>query len=316
MTRIAFHDSSGGHDSPSLVYHLAHMLADQGQRTLILDLDPTSRLTAMCVSEDRLSELWQHDDDATISGYVLGLFTPANDPPQPKLEDLRPGLALLPGDLALALFEERLAWAWSRGDEPGAIVVSSILDRATSLAEQTHAADIVLMNLGTGLGAINRAALLAADHVITPVAPDLTSVHGLHVLGPELTHWRADWQACTTSPLGQARPLGYIVTTPAIALNQRSRARALYLQIPTVFRNAWRLTSEPVSDPATDPWCLGLMREYPGLRMLAQEARRPMFDLRPADGAIGAHMTSVVRCREDFDRLARTLLARANTPTS
>lgn len=35
-----------------------------------------------------------------------------------------------------------------------------------------------------------------------------------------------------------------------------------------------------------------------------------MFHLRPADGAIGAHMTSVVRCREDFDRLARTLLSR------
>ena len=36
-----------------------------------------------------------------------------------------------------------------------------------------------------------------------------------------------------------------------------------------------------------------------------------MFHLRPGDGAIGAQMTAVVRCREDFDHLARTILTRA-----
>lgn len=311
MTRIAFWDVTGGHETPTLVYHLAHMLADQGQRPLILDLDPSSRLTSMCVSEERLIELWLHDETNTIAGFLRGLLTALNDPPKPKIEELRSGLGLLPGNLALAFFEEPLAEAWSRGSDPGAIVISSILDRVTSLAQQTHAADIVLMNLGPSLGAINRAALLAADHVITPLAPDLTSVHSLHLLGPALSAWRTAWQARATSPPGQVRPLGYIVTTPAIALSRTPQAQHWQAQIPAAFRRGWPEASEPASDPSTDPWCLGLMREYPGLKILAREARRPMFDLRPADGAIGAHMTSVVRCREDFDRLARTLLARA-----
>jgi hypothetical protein len=166
------------------------------------------------------------------------------------------------------------------------------------------------VNLGPGLGAINRTALLNADHVIVPVAPDLNSIRGLAVLGMVLTNWVAAQRARATSPSRRIRPLGYIVTTPAIALSRRPLAESWYNLFPTAFRDAWAITSEPTSDPATDPWCLGLMREYPGLGTLAQEARRPMFDLRPADGAIGAHMNSVVRCREDFKHLARTILTR------
>jgi hypothetical protein len=53
------------------------------------------------------------------------------------------------------------------------------------------------------------------------------------------------------------------------------------------------------------------MRHYQSLMPLAQDAQKPMFHLRPADGAIGSHMAAVLRCREEFETLARTLLDRA-----
>ncbi len=37
---------------------------------------------------------------------------------------------------------------------------------------------------------------------------------------------------------------------------------------------------------------------------LAQEARKPMFLLKPADGAIGSHATAAQDCFKDFARLA------------
>ena len=43
---------------------------------------------------------------------------------------------------------------------------------------------------------------------------------------------------------------------------------------------------------------------------LAQDAQKPMFHLRPADGAIGAHMAAVMSCRDDFERLVGAILAR------
>jgi len=37
---------------------------------------------------------------------------------------------------------------------------------------------------------------------------------------------------------------------------------------------------------------------------MAQEARKPMFLLKPADGAIGGHQAAVQDCYSDFESLA------------
>jgi hypothetical protein len=37
---------------------------------------------------------------------------------------------------------------------------------------------------------------------------------------------------------------------------------------------------------------------------MAMEARKPMFLLKPSDGAIGAHVYAVQDCRKDFETLA------------
>jgi chromosome partitioning protein len=40
---------------------------------------------------------------------------------------------------------------------------------------------------------------------------------------------------------------------------------------------------------------------------LAMEAGKPIFHLKPADGAIGAHAAAVTECGKDFRRLALRL---------
>jgi hypothetical protein len=40
---------------------------------------------------------------------------------------------------------------------------------------------------------------------------------------------------------------------------------------------------------------------------MSQEARKPMFDLKPADGAIGSHAQLVRTCREEFEALATAI---------
>ena len=53
-------------------------------------------------------------------------------------------------------------------------------------------ADIVLIDVGPSLGAINRSALIATDYVVVPLAADLFSRQGLRNLGPTLRRWRVD----------------------------------------------------------------------------------------------------------------------------
>ena len=66
----------------------------------------------------------------------------------------------------------------------------------------------------------------------------------------------------------------------------------------------------PSLSVAKDPSCLGLLKHYPRLMPLAQEARKPLFALRSADGAIGAHVHAVESVRKDFARLAQAITQR------
>jgi chromosome partitioning protein len=59
-----------------------------------------------------------------------------------------------------------------------------------------------------------------------------------------------------------------------------------------------------------DPHCLALLKHYRSLMPMAEEARKPMFHLKPVDGAIGAHFKSAQEAYGDFEALARTNAAR------
>jgi len=51
-----------------------------------------------------------------------------------------------------------------------------------------------------------------------------------------------------------------------------------------------------------------LIKHYHSLAPLAQEARKPLFLLRSADGAIGAHQHAVRDAYGHFETLARRVL--------
>ena len=56
---------------------------------------------------------------------------------------------------------------------------------------------------------------------------------------------------------------------------------------------------------------LAQLKDYRSLMPMAQEASKPMFLLKPADGAIGGHQQAVTDCYQDFRRLAQIILERA-----
>jgi len=78
-------------------------------------------------------------------------------------------------------------------------------------------------------------------------------------------------------------------------------------KIPTVYRSA--VLGEAVMGRAVrvedDANCLAQLKHYRSLMPLAMEAHKPMFHLKPADGAIGAHVEAVRDCRNDFLAFAR-----------
>jgi cellulose biosynthesis protein BcsQ len=189
-----FFNNKGGVGKTTLTFNIAHLLAGRGVRVVVLDFDPQCNISAIFLDELRLFEIWE---DARSNGTVTGCLEPVRrgkgDVLPPRLERIADGLWLLPGHLALSRFEQTLAEEFAKTlatDNDRALDVTTSLDLLSNLAAEQVAADIMIMDLGPSLGALNRAALLACDHVVLPVAPDLFSLQGLRNVGPTLRESR------------------------------------------------------------------------------------------------------------------------------
>jgi cellulose biosynthesis protein BcsQ len=320
MTTIAFFNNKGGVGKTSLAYHLAWMFADRGLRIVAADLDPQANLTSMFLEEDRLEALWPEGaHPETILGCVDPLIEGTGDVKPTPVAQVEPGIALLPGDLGLSSFEDALSDSWPRclaGDRR-AFRVTSAFSRVIAAAVVEQKADLAVVDVGPNLGAINRAALISADYVVIPLGPDLFSLQGLRNLGPTLIRWRADWQqrlARNTEPSlllpgGRMQPVGYVMMRHSIRLDRPVKAYARWIErMPGVYRSSV-LNQSPATAPAMadDPNCLVQMKDYRSLMPMSQESNKPMFFLKPADGAIGGHQAAVRDCYADFRQLARRI---------
>ena len=195
---VTFFNNKGGVGQTSLVYHLAWMYAELGTRVVAVDLDPQANLTAAFLDEDELEALWPATGPGqTVFGSISPLLRGIGDIAATSMREIDERLALAPGDLSLSRFEDELSSQWPDcldGKERAFRVISAFRRLIIDGAEQFEA-DLVLVDVGPNLGAINRAALVAADHVVVPLAPDLFSLQGLRNLGPTLRRWREEWQA-------------------------------------------------------------------------------------------------------------------------
>ena len=329
MKTIALFNNKEGVGKTTLVYHLAWMFADMGHDVIAADLDPQSNLTSMFLDEDRLEELWpdgKHPN--TIHGVVEPILRGIGDIQAPHVEaidtqmDLHSGaLGLIAGDLALSGFEDKLSDAWPRchnRDESAFRTMTSFY-RAILIAAEQRGAELVLIDVGPNLGAINRAALIASQYVVIPLASDLYSLQGLRNLGPQLRLWREAWRELRGKnpdpelplPSGEMRPTGYVVMQHGTRAERPVKAYLRWMdRIPNEYRRSVANEPRDVSvHVENDPYCLAALKHYRSLMPLAMEARKPMFRLKPADGAIGAHAQAVRDCYTDFHALARQILS-------
>jgi cellulose biosynthesis protein BcsQ len=321
MITIAFFNNKGGVGKTSLVYHLAWMMADLGRRILAVDWDPQSNLTSIFLDSDQLESLWPDNNHRpTIYGALERAFQGTGTVVAPHLERLSSNLALIPGDLLLASIEDQLSLSWNQcqSGDPRAFRDTTALYEAARLAAAEVAAELVLIDVGPNLGAINRSALLAADYVITPLAPDLFSLQGLRNLGPKLQEWRNLWRQTKDKsrvkdlplPSGSMQPMGYVLMQHAIRDKRPVASYERWMRrIPEAYRTAVLDDRTPAPDlPSEDDHCLAMLRHYRSLMPMEMEARKPIFHLKPADGAIGAHYNAVKDCGKDFAALAAKIL--------
>lgn len=323
---LTFFNNKGGVGKTSLVYHLSWIFSEMGRRVVAIDLDPQANLTSAFLPEEKLEELWDAElllPKATTIYRCVQPLMEVGDIQEPITQRIRSGLHLVPGDLALAGFEDFLSQEWPNSLGSGNLlrafrVLTAFWIVAQKAATQ-HQADLILADVGPNLGAINRSALIGSDQVVIPLAADLFSLQGLRNLGPTLRHWRMDWRKRLDNwpspafalPEGKMAALGYLVQQHSERLSRPVKAYDRWAaRIPGVYRES--VLSDKTTPPrmADDPLCLARLKHYRSLVPMAQEARKPIFQLTAADGAIGSHSYGVQEARKDFNSLAQRILDR------
>ncbi|MDR2452614.1 MAG: AAA family ATPase [Candidatus Accumulibacter sp.] len=330
---ITFFNNKGGVGKTSLVYHLAWMMALQGKRVVACDLDPQANLTAAFLSEDDLTA--QEEERGTIEAthtiyQCIEPLTKVGDLLSPLLNEVHENLALIQGDIALSGFEDQLSEQWPKaadsGDHYRPFRVLTAFWQVMQLGARSFEADVILVDVGPNLGAINRSVLIASDYLIVPLGADLLSLQGLRNLGPTLIRWRQDWKTRLGNwpkpdfelPRGDMRPLGYVLQQHSVRLDRPVRAYDKWInRIPEEYASCL-LDNEaaPGLKPEDDPNCLATLKHYRSLVPMAQERRKPIFELTVADGAIGSHHYAVREAYQDFATLGRKILKRAGLETS
>jgi len=327
---LTFFNNKGGVGKTSLVYHLGWMFSELGHTVVAVDLDAQANLTAAFLDEDELESIWEEEGKEPSTIYqAIKPLSQVGDIISPRIEKITQGLYLIPGDVALASFEDTLSESWpaSMGDanlyRPFRILTA--FWQAAQMAAKKVGADIILVDVGPNLGAINRSALIASDYVAIPLGADLFSLQGLKNLGPTLRSWRSLWKKRLDNwpkpdfplPQGRMKPLGYIVQQHSVRLSRPVKAYDKWVnRMPAVYHEAVLLDSTTAAMQSEDGECLATLKHYRSLIPMGQEARKPIFHLTSADGAIGSHAQAVNEAYNDFKQLAEKLLQRMEAATS
>jgi len=214
---ISVFNNKGGVGKTTLTFHLAHALAEQGYRTLMIDLDPQCNLTIYGMDQDALHDIWKAEDDfvsdfksaqqkltpndfeALIAQtrsihFLLKPVEDGNDdlPSLPPPRKLANNLDLIPGRLTMHLYEDAVARRWSevyQGDPLAVRTATRPRELAIAYAQQ-FGYDFVIMDTSPSLGTLNRLIISTTDGFLIPCMPDMFSLYGIRNIGNALSVWK------------------------------------------------------------------------------------------------------------------------------
>lgn len=323
---ISFFNNKGGVGKTTFLFHVSHRIAELGKTVLMVDCDSQCNLTAYSLADPVIDQAWKPEGNSIYRQIepVDRTIGDIRNRAATRISDL---LYIIPGDLSLSGFEDRLGDTWNaaKGGSEAALRAQSAIHRVIKQATHKANADIVLLDLGPNLGAINRAVLGGSDFIVSPVSPDLFSIRGTENLGNKLVTWRSEWDQCNAAwqgndlpiPLGRPKFVGYVTQQHNIRNNAAGMTQGWQIfgsQVEEAIQEniISKLTPlDQIINAATGTFNLGMIPNLHSLIPYSQDARKPVFQCTSTDGLRGAHIGKARDSRGYFDPVAKLLVKMA-----
>jgi len=328
---LAFFNHKGGVGKTTLVVNTARAFCQLGLRTLVVDADPQCNATAFYLDEDTVDSLLDESVDPEEGGTIWsGIAKHVRARGEVRaVEPIGVGddVALLPGDVLLAGFEDRLSAAWkdSFSRDATAIDLLSAIYRCVDATADAMEADVILYDIGPSIGSLNRAIILGCDYYVIPVACDLFSLRALRAVGQTLPGWIDNWTTVrklakdvsdVTLLPGRPTLLGYVTQHFNIYRGRATSAFDVWEKkiAPRVVRDVLEPVRGVSGDlaPVFGSNKLGEIPNFHSLAPLAHKYGVPIGGLRGYDGVNSGFFERIDEADETFRRLAQELRKRMN----
>jgi cellulose biosynthesis protein BcsQ len=327
MKILSIFNNKGGVGKTTYLYHVAHLIARTGKKVLMVDCDSQCNLTAYSMQDSQINQAWGESRGNSIYRIIEPVYRGIGDIRKrgpTELNGYRQNISIVPGDLLLNNFEDVLGESWNGakgGSEPNIRTQAAIYRYIKWAGEQVNA-DLIMVDLGPNLGALNRVALGGSDYFIVPVAPDLFSIRGTENLGSKLLTWRKEWEQCNDAwdgndieiPNGKPVFIGYVVQQHNVRRNSEGMTQGWQLfgnrLEDAIQKNIIdKLPSDQVLKWDNNSFNLGLIPNLHSLIPYSLEARKPVFDCTASDGLRGAHISTARESISHFENISNRIIS-------
>ena len=334
VKKISLFNHKGGVSKTTTTFNLGWMLAERGQRVVMVDADPQCNLTGMVLGYQGPTELEDFYEQDTKRNLKAGLAPAFESRPEliKPVECIpvqkREGLFLLPGHINLSEYEVTLGIAQELSGSiqtlqnlPGSI--SYLLEKTAERFDATY----ILIDMNPGLGSINQNLLMTSDYFIVPTSPDYFSVMAIDSLATVLPRWHRWAEKAASLPILREAGYQFPRVTPkflgTVIQNYRPRrgapTRAFQIWINRIDEMVSGKLVPVLGDKDTDMllsdavyqtchmepnYRLATIPDFNSLIAISQEAQTPVFALTPGQiGQRGQVLTFTINSRDTFKEI-------------
>ena len=333
MNILTFFNNKGGVGKTTLAVNIAAYLSKQKRKKILfLDLDPQANSTQLVLPEDKWIEIYGRSASRkSVINYFIDIINGDSninffDIPI-KQSDSKYGFDLVPGHPKLSLIEDILSDAWNKCSavDVGGFRKTNWLNCIKQNYKNDY--DLILVDVGPSLGALNRTILLNSDYFLTPMGSDIFSILGIENISSWMKGWKSTYETSLVhfkSKQGE----NFEDTNQKYSLNidTNKTTRFIGYSVQQYITRSFKSGRRPIKayddiisqipneiiSQLKDFLKIGLKEEdillgdVPFLYSivpLSQSYKVPIFDLEYSDGIRGSQKGNVVKYTEMIDKI-------------
>lgn len=321
MKSIGFFNNKGGVGKTTLICNLASSLAvNKNLKIILIDADPQCNASAYLLPETQLEDILLDANHSSLDSFYepirRGHGYPENLPTIVSSERFQ--IDLIVGDPKLSIREDLLAtdWAATKNGEPRGFqttyAIKELVGRLTDY-------DLVLVDMGPSLGALNRSVLLAVDYFLMPLSVDIFSLMAVGNIIKSFDNWKKGLEGAIQRHIEEEGEcfqihgknvewnlefLGYVMQ------QYKAKTKGGVRQPVQAFERIINCQREEINSLCrffnvdSSMVDLGEIPTLSSVVPLSQQAHAPIFSLGAQDGIVGSQYSRVSEAGEFFHNIS------------